>query len=819
VAANPKQLFRSPLRRLYDAGTAVGLTDGQLLERFATRRDEGAELAFAALVERHGAMVLRTCRGILRDHHDAMDAFQATFLVLARKGGSLWVLDSIGPWLHRVACRAAVRARNTTARRRAVEKGATEMAGAEDGGDRAEIASIIHEEIDRLPERYRAPVVLCDLEGRTCEQAARHIGCPVGTVASRLARGRVRLRDRLRRRGLAPGAGAVVVLPKGPGLLESIPPGLVDSTAAIATRFVSTRAVLHGTAVSIAREVLGSMAISRTWKAASIVLALGASASGVVSFAVRGGTVAEPRSDDPPAHARAGDDTFSAVKPGKLSVVVQERGNLEASRMATVINEVEGGATIIWILPEGSKVTKGQPICELDSAVLRDRLRSEQTSVRDAEVAFRVAKISREVAEGAVKEYQEGVYPTDRMIASGEIARALLAIATAQEQLKRTRTARERLNSILSAQGGAKTSADVMAELALEDRADVAEAALGRERTALEIGQNKLESLEKFTKDIMLNRLRADVEKARHLELSGKNAWELGRSKEERLERQIASCRIVAPADGILVYANGPPHFSGKPGLLIEEGATVRERQVLFTIPDLAAPMRVNTKIHESQVDRLVTGQRVRVKVDAFSDLTFDGVVDAIAPLADAPSSFGSNAKSYTAYVNIVKAVPSMRPGMSAAVEILVADLPDAISVPVAAVAYYDEKDHVAVKAPDGKIDWREVTLGVSDGKRVEVKSGLKPGDNVAVDCGPLLSEEQKQKISAPATRPAARAKAKAKGAGLPAALRAKLQAIGAEDRLRLRDAGPEARDAILKKAGFTDEEVRQFRQQTVIPR
>ena len=111
------------LKTLFEDGVPAGLTDGQLLERFATGRGEAAELAFAILVERHGPMVLRAARGILRDDHEAMDAFQATFLILVRKGRSLWVRDSLGPWLHRVACRAAVRARAEASRRRALERG------------------------------------------------------------------------------------------------------------------------------------------------------------------------------------------------------------------------------------------------------------------------------------------------------------------------------------------------------------------------------------------------------------------------------------------------------------------------------------------------------------------------------------------------------------------------------------------------------------------------------------------------------------------------------------------------------------------------
>lgn len=148
-------------------------------------------------------MVLRVCRGILGNEHDAMDAFQATFLVLVRRGRALWVRDSLGPWLHRVACRAARRAA-VSERRRAdrlqdlLVARPTEILETSANDE----VALLHEELDRLPERYRVPIVLCDLEGWTCEKAAQHLGRPVGTVKSWRARGREKLRERLSRRGV-----------------------------------------------------------------------------------------------------------------------------------------------------------------------------------------------------------------------------------------------------------------------------------------------------------------------------------------------------------------------------------------------------------------------------------------------------------------------------------------------------------------------------------------------------------------------------------------------------------------------------------------
>ena len=200
-------VFRQ-IRTLYGVGTIGDLGDGQLLERFTTDRGETAELAFAILVERHGPMVLRVCRGVLSDWHETEDAFQATFLVLVKKARGLWVRDSLGPWLHRVAFRTASSARKSAALRRRCEEKAAVAIAEEPARSTDDLGPILHEEIERLPERFRIPVVLCDLESRTHQQAARHLGWPIGTVKSRLARGRERLRERLARRGLVPEAKA-----------------------------------------------------------------------------------------------------------------------------------------------------------------------------------------------------------------------------------------------------------------------------------------------------------------------------------------------------------------------------------------------------------------------------------------------------------------------------------------------------------------------------------------------------------------------------------------------------------------------------------
>ena len=209
------------IRTLLTEGNLAALTDRQLLERFAHERAQSveaaqtAEIAFEALVNRHSAMVWGVCRRVLGNVHEAEDAFQATFLLLVRKAKSLHVDDSLGRWLYGVAHRVAVRARFHASRQSSGRPEAPVTASDDPHADveKSEIREIVSAELDRLPLNYRCAVDLCDLQGMTHEQAARQLAWPLATVKSRLTRGRLRLRGRLTRRGIAPlAAGVTTVL-------------------------------------------------------------------------------------------------------------------------------------------------------------------------------------------------------------------------------------------------------------------------------------------------------------------------------------------------------------------------------------------------------------------------------------------------------------------------------------------------------------------------------------------------------------------------------------------------------------------------------
>lgn len=216
------------------------VTDGELLARFLNRRPSEAEAAFEVLVRRHGPMVLGVCRHVLNEPQDAEDAFQVTFLLLVRKAGKIRNGEVLGHWLYEVAYRTSVRVKANAARRNARERQGAAMLATGHDHDVAwnELRPVLHEEIGRLPEKYRKPVILCYLEGKTNEEVADLLDWPVGTVKGRLSRARDLLRSRLTRRGLALSAGLLASLfAQNAVLAEVVPSRLVDSTVDTAMRF------------------------------------------------------------------------------------------------------------------------------------------------------------------------------------------------------------------------------------------------------------------------------------------------------------------------------------------------------------------------------------------------------------------------------------------------------------------------------------------------------------------------------------------------------------------------------------------------------
>jgi RNA polymerase sigma factor (sigma-70 family) len=275
---------------------ALTLSDAHLLEQYALFRNE---TAFEALLYRHGALVFSACRRILFDVQDAEDAFQATFLILARKAGSIRCGSMLSNWLYGVAFRVATRARKCASRRRVMERSDFDWATVADPAKQEdlELAPLLQEQLQRLPDKYRAPVVLCYLEGKTNEEAADELQWPVGTLKTRLHKAREILRTRLGRRGVVLTAGLLAAN----ALSTPAPAALIDGTFQAALAFAAGNAMVGGAAsaqaLTLARGVLRAMLLVKLKGLAAAVLAL-AVVAGVGGLAYHGLAVEPAAKDD-----------------------------------------------------------------------------------------------------------------------------------------------------------------------------------------------------------------------------------------------------------------------------------------------------------------------------------------------------------------------------------------------------------------------------------------------------------------------------------------------------------------------------------------
>jgi RNA polymerase sigma factor (sigma-70 family) len=257
-----------------------GATDGNLLDLYVRQKDEAA---FEALVRRHGRMVLGVCRRILGNSHDAEDAFQATFLVLVRKAASIRPAGMVGNWLYGVAHRTALEARRSAAKRRAKEAQVTPRTETPDDA-LVHLRPVLDQELGRLPDEYRAVLVLCDLEGRTRKEAAQQLGLPEGTIASRQARARAILAKRLTRQGVTLSGGALAAALAQEAASATAPLSLVVATVRAATAYAAgpatAAAAVSAPVAALTEGVLRTMLLSKLKITALLVVVIGVAGAG-----------------------------------------------------------------------------------------------------------------------------------------------------------------------------------------------------------------------------------------------------------------------------------------------------------------------------------------------------------------------------------------------------------------------------------------------------------------------------------------------------------------------------------------------------------
>jgi RNA polymerase sigma factor (sigma-70 family) len=415
------------LREAVRMGASGTLPDGELLSRWVQERDQAA---FELLVWRHGRLVLSVCQRLLHNAQDVEDAFQATFLVLVRKAGSISRRQALASWLHTVAHRIALQART---RRGPVSLSETEVARAiapETDLDRREVRDVLDEELRRLPEKYRVPFVLCYLEGRTNEEAARELGRPVGTIASRLARARARLRQRLARRGLAPSALCVAA----PAAI--VPAQLVSSTvtAALAVGARQAAGIVSGPALALMEGALQAMLFAKMKVATAVVVTVAILAGGgVVGYRTAD---AQPAGDTTPGRSAKGSPTSrsAAALQEQIEAVKAE---LEANEARTALLK----KTLIQLSDAakkaGSAQSNGKPLPASSSRGSKDRdsdlevLRARR-DVKKAELA-----VARASLDQAAERHARISRLVENKAASAEtLSGAKAAVIQAEAQLK-----------------------------------------------------------------------------------------------------------------------------------------------------------------------------------------------------------------------------------------------------------------------------------------------------------------------------------------------------------------------------------------------
>jgi len=319
-------------------------SDGQLLDLFFKRRDEDA---FAAVVRRHGPMVLAVCRRVLRNPADADDAFQAAFLVLARRAGSLTGRGLLAPWLHGVAFNTARRLRRDNGRRANRERplaDVPEPMAAESLAVSDELLAVLDEELARLPDRYRATLVICDLEGLTRKEAARQLRCPEGTVAGRLARARALLAARLANRGIAPSASLLALL-----LTQQPTSALMVAHVNGAIGAVFGGAVFARVATTVER-VVAAMLLRKLTSTALVLVACGivAALAGIFRAEVSAGI--DPAAPPDTQSVRA---EPAAPKAARARVLTEfPLRKLDAEKTAEQLRKLYPGDAIITPVPD-----------------------------------------------------------------------------------------------------------------------------------------------------------------------------------------------------------------------------------------------------------------------------------------------------------------------------------------------------------------------------------------------------------------------------------------------------------------------------------
>ncbi len=450
------------------------------------------------------------------------------------------------------------------------------------------------------------------------------------------------------------------------------------------------------------------------------------------------------------------------MKRGPFQITVLERGQLDSAKNAVLTCQVEGSTTILDIKPEGAHVKKGELVVELDSSLLVDKERQQEIAVTQAESAMQTAEKEVEIAKTQ----------NDSDYAAAELKLKLARIDLEKFEKGDSEQQRNELKAQVSLQeqkaAQAKETLEFTKRLVkkgykTQNDLEQSRITFETEKTNLDVATDKLRVLEQYTLGRTITELQANAsEFARELkrvELKGQAAlsqkqsdllartrtYEVEKDKHERLKKQIANCKIYAPQDGQVIYANSRDGRSSDT-ILIEKLAAVKERQPMVTLPDLNE-MKVNARIHESRISLIRPGMTVKVKVDAFTEEIFHGVVDSVASVPSSTNSFMRDIKEYEAVIKLIdeaEKVNRLRPGLTANLEVLVDSREDVLQAPIQSILTIVGKQFSFVVRGE-KTERVEVQIGQTSERMIEIVAGLNEGDQVVLNPRSHFEKELKE--------------------------------------------------------------------------
>jgi HlyD family secretion protein len=450
-------------------------------------------------------------------------------------------------------------------------------------------------------------------------------------------------------------------------------------------------------------------------------------------------------------------NAFHTVKRGDMLISIVEGGALKAVNESIIRSEFEGISRIISIVPEGTYVKKGDLLVELDSSEMKDRVNAQEVSYQNSEFAFVQAKenlsIQKSLVESQIKEgelrvefaksdlekYKEGDAPQQINTATNSIIIRAEQLQRAQDKLDWTQQLHQKgyaSKSELEADALSLTQAKIGLEQSREDLRLLIKydqpKNLRKLQSALEQAQKELERLQQRT-SAQISQAESDLK-------TRQRALELTLEKLNQLKEQVAASRMLAPQDGLVVYASSTPGGDRGGQVLIEEGAQIRQRQEIIKLPDISQ-MLVEIRVHESHVLQVQPGLDAYVTVDSLPDRRFKAKVRKVAVLPNSQDRFfNPNLKVYSTEVLIEDELPDLKPGVSARAEIIITNLVNALTVPLQAVTTVKGRQVCYVQS-GATVASVPVVVGNFNDQFIEIKSGLKAGDRVML-AAPLNSED-----------------------------------------------------------------------------